>query len=513
MFEWYSLPSFAAMVVCWALAAYLLSWDRGKPAIRWTVAILLATALELMGEGMRANAITQQDWLPWARYLRWSIIVVPVLWCWITVQFVRDQGDPRLRWLGRWVGQTVMALIMVLAVAVVGGLFFRPQLFLQAPMILNQQGPFEFRLAPGPLLVPLVVAALGGVVLAALLTGTAAALTSGRARWHFVRLLVASLCTLAGGLGLAAAIYTIRPFWSLWTTPLLLGIGLGLLAVEVAADALAADGDLLLRDLAQFVATNAILCTLFTVLFVLASRGLTFISLSLLIWSLTAICLARPVVRNVRRLVDQFAFAPAIAALRDAAVQSGQEMALTRDLPVARLEMPDAADDPVANPPPPTASPVEPLALEAPPASNTITDTEHALRELYHLAALATSPLVSTLPHSLAVALQEQHRAVPARATQLEQAQALRLVVLEGIDRFKPVDREPGKQHVHYHILHMEYVRGLPNVQIQMLLSISNATFHRHRRQAIQALAADLLSNEAILTAQRREPAGTATMY
>src|SRR5687767_7365923 len=65
MFTWTSLPTFAAMLLFWLLAAYVLTRSP-RSAVSWTaVAAQIATGCYLLGQGMQANAQILEQWLPW----------------------------------------------------------------------------------------------------------------------------------------------------------------------------------------------------------------------------------------------------------------------------------------------------------------------------------------------------------------------------------------------------------------------------------------------------------------
>ena len=75
----------------------------------------------------------------------------------------------------------------------------------------------------------------------------------------------------------------------------------------------------------------------------------------------------------------------------------------------------------------------------------------------------------------------------------------MREVLARAIERLKPPDRAPAlgaPEALQYHILREEYLLGLPNTQILTRHSISEGTFHRHRRRAIAILARELEQEE-----------------
>ena len=111
--------------------------------------------------------------------------------------------------------------------------------------------------------------------------------------------------------------------------------------------------------------------------------------------------------------------------------------------------------------------------------------TEEALRKLRRLPDLGKCALIAHLSHTLNSNRTAADGQSPAQATPLEQAQALRQVLVDAIQKLKPPQGdEAGTAQSHqYYILHEEYVVGRPNNAIMTRLSISEGTFHRRRRR------------------------------
>jgi hypothetical protein len=123
---------------------------------------------------------------------------------------------------------------------------------------------------------------------------------------------------------------------------------------------------------------------------------------------------------------------------------------------------------------------------------------EQALRHLHEPATLAKSELVSALSRTLA-ATRMQAGGAEKQPTTLEQAQTLRAVLVEAVERLNPADDgagSPPSRGLQYRILHDEYLQGMPTKQVIARLGIGEATFHRRRREAIRALADELGEHE-----------------
>jgi hypothetical protein len=132
---------------------------------------------------------------------------------------------------------------------------------------------------------------------------------------------------------------------------------------------------------------------------------------------------------------------------------------------------------------------VDQILRERAPETDFRVLVEGALRHLNDLPALAQHQLLAELP------LRE--------GTPLEQASELRNALDQAIERLRPVGARPspGSSAVggwlHYLVLKEAYVDGRPNKQIMQRYALSEGTFHRARRRAIDAVAADLASRRA----------------
>jgi hypothetical protein len=134
--------------------------------------------------------------------------------------------------------------------------------------------------------------------------------------------------------------------------------------------------------------------------------------------------------------------------------------------------------------------------------------TEEALKNIHNPSALGRSKLAELLPATLA-AMRGPALSGHAAATPLEQAQLLRQVLESSMEALKKAagpDLPPEGKALQYLILHEEYVLGRPNTSIMTRHSISESTFHRYRREAIHAIAAELAAQEALLARPASQP-------
>jgi hypothetical protein len=119
---------------------------------------------------------------------------------------------------------------------------------------------------------------------------------------------------------------------------------------------------------------------------------------------------------------------------------------------------------------------------------------EGALRHLNDLPTLSQHPLLAEL------------RAVDTgNGTPLERAIRLRHELDEAIERLRPPGARPSPGSsaiggwLHYLVLKEAYVDGRPNKQIMQRYALSEGTFHRARRRAIDAIASDLASRAVMV--------------
>jgi hypothetical protein len=120
--------------------------------------------------------------------------------------------------------------------------------------------------------------------------------------------------------------------------------------------------------------------------------------------------------------------------------------------------------------------------------------TEEALRRLNKPASLADCSLAGYLPLSL--------KDLTARegGAHASPHQALRAAIVQAVERLAP-DDGGGEQCLPRAILADEYIRGHSTARIMARYAISESTFHRHRRDAIRAVAQDLIAREHALAA------------
>lgn len=153
-----------------------------------------------------------------------------------------------------------------------------------------------------------------------------------------------------------------------------------------------------------------------------------------------------------------------------------------------------------APPAPPDPVPVPMPALPTNDAEEWDRFTEEALKVMNNHFALAKCGLLGLLPHTLTAIRDGWGASRLPGATPLEQAQALHEVLGQAIERLKPVDgSDKGEPALRYNVVRERYLEGKEVKQIFMRRSISESTFHRYRRDGIEAIARELKEQEHLL--------------
>jgi hypothetical protein len=132
---------------------------------------------------------------------------------------------------------------------------------------------------------------------------------------------------------------------------------------------------------------------------------------------------------------------------------------------------------------------VDQILRERSPETDLRVMVEGALRHLNDLPSLSEHPLIFELAGTSELG-----------GTPLERAVWLRNALEQAIEHLRPSGPRPSPGSggvggwLHYLVLREAYVDGRPNKQIMQRYALSESTFHRARRRAIDALASDVAS-------------------
>ena len=490
MFNWYSAPTFGAMLVFWLLAAYILTRSPRGAISLLAVATQVGAAAYFLGQGMQANASTIQEWHAWAPLLQWSAPLTPTLWYWVTVLLLRDQRHPALeRYLWR-VGYPLGLLFAVGSIVLTASIYLGDWLYQwSAPLVETGEGAtyFRFHVPPGPLYPAFLVGALAttlGALLNVLLGWRVQRDAEPRARFGW--LCLSAVLFLVGINSLTITIWLAVAAWPVWLSHLIIAAGMVVMAWNLAAYNILVQGKVIRTDFLYFLTALASIALVYGLVFLLVGPSFSFQWLELLMLTLILAILSHALVDVAREVLDRLFFGSDVRHLRANLASVAQDAALNKDVDALLHQV---------------QTDVAQISEE-----HLIKLTEQALRRLNTPASLARCGLVQRLPRTLVQAQALHGGDGSSDLTPLQQAQALRETLTAAIERLKPSELDqaastPGA--LQYLILRQEYLLGLPNKQIMIRHSISEGTFHRNRREASRILAGELGRQEDLLAPQR----------
>lgn len=486
--NWYSLPTFGAMLLFWLLGAYVLTRSPRSAVSLTAVAAQFATAIYLLGQGMQANAPTLQDWLPWARNTAWAAHVAHVLWYWLTLLILREQESTSAQRYVRRVGYPLGAIFTAAEAGLTASVYVDDLLHVWSRVVTlraGQAGYSLFDLPEGPLYV-WFLAMMAATTIAALANvwmGWRATLDAER-RQRFAWLLASAVTFTVGANSLGLANWLSGGAIQPWVGHLLLGAALAMMAWNVAAYSLLFKGQVITTDFFYFLTALTLICALYGAALFLTGPAYSFQLLGLGAFTLTLAILSHAFVDIGRRILDRLFFGSEVQRLRSNLASVVQSAGLTQNLDSllneAEIELAEVSAERMAS------------------------WTEEALRRLNNPATMAECALMERIPLTIAAACGESDGNA-AGSTPLERARALREVLVSAIERLKPADDDVrifAPAALQYNILREEYLLGLLNKQIMIRHSISEGTFHRNRRQAIWSLARELQEREALMSRQ-----------
>ncbi|MCA1647690.1 MAG: hypothetical protein LC797_20245 [Chloroflexi bacterium] len=474
---------YAGMLLVWAQALFVST--RGGRAPVPILATLAMAAFSVYLLGLWAGALAFPDaperWVAWLRWTWWGATLATAFWLALILALAVEEGGPRFNvWPGP--GQ-LPATALPIAVGIVFSLLgvgseaiLRWSEAFPAPApITFGANPVTWHLPPGPLygiyeVYLLLTLGLPVAVLALLMRTTPA---GGPLRARFRGLLACAVIFLLGGayIGVATAVFHA----SAVPGEMLLVGGMVLMGWNIARYGALLSGEFVAADLRAFIIATVALVGLYTglVLLVPAEHAWAEGARLLILAVLTTHALAD----RSSAMLDQVLFEPAASALRrrlrflaDRAVRQPDSITALVEV---REEL-EAVDSGAL----PARGQEQELRLLV----------EGGLRHLNDLPGLSQHVLVGSTPSTLGVDL-----------TPMEAAARLRSDLVEAIERLRPNTPRPTPGGsagpggwLHYLVLYEAYVDGRPNKHIMQRYYLSESTFHRARRRAVDAIAADL---------------------
>jgi hypothetical protein len=478
-------------LLVWALALYVASRAPTRRAPMLAALAMLCLAAYLAGEGLGALAPDLGTWSNWLRRTWLAPSVALAAWLVLTLALAADEGAEPL-------ARRVQRLFLPIAVSAIGlGVVFGVlgtftnlvqdwNASLTLPVTDGTQGT---RHNPaGPLLPAFqayaVVCLSWAAVNLVLLWRSSPAGSPLRAR--FAWLSASAVLFLIGGgwIVIGSGVYLIVGL----PGQALLIAGMVILGWNMARYGALLAGEQVLSDFLAFAATILAISVVYGAILLTLPPDYGWLERALPL--LLVIMTTHVLVDTRGHLLDRVLYAPLLSTLRGQLRELGNRVVRQPDELSALADVRETVDQILRQ------RPSEEPAVESTTESTTELRmlVEGALRHLNDLPTLSQHPLLAELP------------ALDDRAgTPLERAAFLRHELDQAIERLRPPDARPSPGSsqlggwLHYLILKEAYAEGRPNKQVMQRYALSEGTFHRARRRAIDAVAVDLAQRAAAL--------------
>lgn len=486
----------AGAVLVWALALYVASRAPSRRAALLAALAMLCLAAYLTGEALGAFAPDPLSWSAWLRRTWWATSLAAPAWLVLTLALAADEGPEPLASRVKRVFFMPVA-VAAFAVGAGFGLVGTFTLLVQdwsAPFIVTAPTFEGIRHHPAaPLLAPYQV-----FVLVCLVWSTATLVLLWRRsppgsplRARFAWLSASACIFLLGG----AWIVIGSGGYSLVGLPgqALLIAGMVILGWNMARYGALLAGEQVLSDFLAFAATMLAIVGVYGAILLTLAPDYSWIERGLPL--LLLIMTTHVLVDTRGHALDRVLYAPLLGTLRGQLRELGNRVVRQPDSLSALVDVRETVDqilrDRAAEAPHPSGTP---LTEEPSPDGSTALRVlvEGALRHLNDLPSLSQHPLLSELA---AVA--------ELPGTALERGARLRQELEQAIERLRPPGTRPAPGigalggWLHYLVLKEAYVDGRLNKQIMQRYALSEGTFHRARRRAIDAIAGDLAQRAA----------------
>jgi hypothetical protein len=468
-------------VLVWALALYVASRGPARRAPMLAAAAMACLAIYLMGEGVGALSSVLSEWADWLRRTWWAPCLALPAWLAVTLVLAADEGpEPWSSRVRRWHVPVILVTGVLGAVfGIVGALTTMVQDW-TAPFLVGADPLLGVRhVARAAWFAPFQVFAVACLLWAAaniiILWRVSPPGTPLRARFGW--LTVSSVLFVLGGGWIVVAS---GEYYAVGLPgQMLLVAGMLILGWNMARYGALLSSEDVLGDFAAYcVAMLAIVLVYSVVLLSLApDYGWIERGLPLLLLVMTT----HVVVDTHGHVLDRVLYAPLLGSLRGQLRDLGNRVVRQPDEVTALADVRETVNQ---------------ILRERSPETDWRALVEGALRHLNDLPALAEHPLLRQMPGV----------SKPA-GTPLEEAGALRNALEQAIERLRPAGARPspGSSAVggwlHYLVLREAYVDGRPNKQIMQRYALSEGTFHRARRRAIDAVASDVASRREVAQA------------
>lgn len=475
-------------LLVWALALYVASRAPTRRAPMLAALAMLCLAAYLGGEALGALAPDLGTWSSWLRRTWLAPSVALAAWLVLTLALAADEGPEPLA--GRVQRLFVPVAMIAVGLGVVFGVVGTFTTLVQdwnasvtLPLGDSTQGT---RHNPaGPLLPAFQVFAVVCLGWAAvnlvLLWRSSPAGSPLRAR--FAWLSASAVLFLIGGgwIVIGSGVYLIvgLPGQALLIT------GMVILGWNMARYGALLAGEQVLSDFLAFAATILAISVVYGAILLTLPPDYGWLERALPL--LLVIMTTHVLVDTRGHLLDRVLYAPLLSTLRGQLRELGNRVVRQPDELSALADVRETVDQLLRERSAETA-------VESSQENSTELRVlvEGALRHLNDLPTLSQHPLLSELPAPDEMA-----------GTPLERAARLRHELDQAIERLRPPGARPSPGSsalggwLHYLVLKEAYADGRPNKQVMQRYALSEGTFHRARRRAIDAVAVDLAQRAA----------------
>jgi hypothetical protein len=490
----------AGAVLVWATALYVGSRAPSRRAPLLAALPMLCLAAYLTGEALGAFAPDPPSWSIWLRRTWWATSLAAPAWLVLTLALAADEGPEPLA--SRVRRAFLPITVLAFGTGAVFGLLGLFTLLVQdwsAPFSIDSSTPGAgqyqgVRHHPaGPLLAPYQVFVLACLVWSAANLGVLwrRSPPGSPLRARFAWLSASAVIFLLGGAWIVIA----SGGYQLVGLPgqAMLIAGMVILGWNMARYGALLAGEQVLSDFLAYAATMLAIVGVYGAILLTLAPDYSWIERGLPL--LLVIMTTHLLVDTRGHVLDRVLYTPLLGTLRGQLRELGNRVVRQPDPLSALVDVRETVDQILRDRAAEAEASVAPQAEEA----NADGDAElrvlveGALRHLNDLPGLSQHPLLAELPV-----------VAEMPGTLLERAARLRQELEQAIERLRPPGARPtpGGSPLggwpHYLVLKEAYADGRLNKQIMQRYALSEGTFHRARRRAIDAVAGDLAQRAAV---------------
>ena len=496
-------------LLVWALALYVASRAPTRRGPMLGALAMLCLAIYLGGEALGALTPDLGTWSSWLRRTWLAPTLALPVWLVLTLTLAADEGsEPLAGWVRRlFVPVAVAAVGLGVVFGLIGTFTTLVQDWNAAFTVPVVDGTHGTRHNPaGPLLPAFqffaVVCLVWAAVNLVLLWRGSPSGSPLRARFAWLSASAALFLIGGGWIVIGSGVYMVVGL----PGQALLIAGMVILGWNMARYGALLAGEQVLSDFLAFAATILAIIVIYGAILLTLPPDYGWLERALPL--LLVIMTTHVLVDTRGHLLDRVLYAPLLSTLRGQLRELGNRVVRQPDELSALADVRETVDQILRERSAEASISGEPVVESSPESSTELRVlVEGALRHMNDLPTLSQHPLLSELP-----ALGEM------AGTPLELAARLRSELDQAIERLRPAGARPSPGTtalggwLHYLVLKEAYADGRPNKQVMQRYALSEGTFHRARRRAIDAVAVDLAQRAAITRPSSRSGATRSTV-